>query len=209
MTEEYSQAIKDHIAKPARKKKAHYVNNKTLFEKMQEYKAARVLAVDENRPAPKIPRYIGECLLMICTKLATKPNFASYTYKDEMIADGIENCIAAVDNFDPDRYNNPFAYFTQIAWNAFIRRISKEKKQSYIKHKNFENTFIVGQMEESFGDGQMSRNEYSADIIRSFETKINDAKILKIKKSGIEKFETEELLNEDSGNHGYTLGDSQ
>ena len=206
MTKEYSQAIKDHIAKPARKKKAHYVNNKTLFEKMQEYKAARILAASENRPAPKIPRYIGECLLMICTKLATKPNFGSYTYKDEMIADGIENCIAAVDNFDPDRYNNPFAYFTQIAWNAFIRRIAKEKKQSYIKHKNYQNSFLMDFNEEGVS---MNSNHFSNDIISSFENKLNEVKNIKTKKSGIEKFETEELLNEDSGNHGYTLGDSQ
>jgi DNA-directed RNA polymerase specialized sigma24 family protein len=189
-----------------RKKKVHYVNNKTLFEEMQKYKAARILAVSEEKTAPKIPRYIGECLLMICTKLATKPNFASYTYKDEMIADGIENCIAAVDNFDPDRYNNPFAYFTQIAWNAFIRRISKEKKQSYIKHKNYQNSFLMDIQEEGVS---MNTNQFSDDIISSFETKLNEIKIVKKKKTGIEVFETEELIDENSSDNGYTLGDSQ
>ena len=172
-----------------RKSKNHYVNNKTLFEEMKKYKAARINSQENDLPAPKIPRYIGECLLMICTKLATKPNFSGYTYRDEMVADGIENCIAAVDNFDPDRYNNPFAYFTQIAWNAFIRRISKEKKQSYIKHKNFQNSFMSIELEEEMvATGISKRNEYSDDIIRNFEEKNLPVKIAKKNITGIEKF---------------------
>jgi len=176
-----------------RKKKHHYVNNRTLFEKMKEYKEARIVAKEADKPAPKIPRYIGECLLMICTKLATKPNFSGYTYRDEMVADAIENCIAAVDNFDPDRYANPFAYFTQIAWNAFIRRISKEKKQSYIKHKNFQNSFMMlGLEEELLNNGVSKRNDYSDDIIRNFEEKNPVVKEKKKSKVGIEKFTGDE-----------------
>jgi hypothetical protein len=185
------------MATTIRKKKQHYVNNRTLFEKMQEYKAARVLAVAEEKPAPRIPRYIGECLLMICTKLATKPNFSGYTYRDEMVADGIENCIAAVDNFDPDRYNNPFAYFTQIAWNAFIRRINREKKQSYIKHKNYQNNYLMSdqQMET------IATNEYSDDLIKNFEDKMTVKKPTINKRSGIELFANGDVKSENSVNH--------
>ena len=93
-------------------------------------------AVKNNTPKPQLSNYIGQSILLICNNLAKKPNFSGYTYKQEMISDGIIDCIAAADNFNPEKTNNPFAYFTQIAWNAFIRRIHKEKKQTYIKHKN-------------------------------------------------------------------------
>jgi Sigma-70 region 2 len=185
------------MATVPRKKKQHYVNNRTLFEKMQEYKAARLLAESENRPPPKIPRYIGECLLMICTKLATKPNFSGYTYRDEMVADGIENCIAAVDNFDPDRYNNPFAYFTQIAWNAFIRRINREKKQSYIKHKNYQNNYLMSDQQLE----SITTNEYSDDLIKSFEDKMVVKKPASTKRSGVELFANGEIKSENSVNN--------
>jgi DNA-directed RNA polymerase specialized sigma24 family protein len=96
-----------------------------------------------------------------------------------MIGDGIENCVSAVHNFDPSKSTNPFAYFTQIAWNAFIRRIQSEKKQSYIKHKNYQNNFLMSdqQMES------ISTNEYSDDVIRAFEAKLKltkDSKKVKI-----------------------------
>ena len=116
----------------------------------------------------------------------------NYSYRDDMIADGIENCVASVDNFDPDKSNNPFAYFTQIAWNAFIRRIAKEKKQSYIKHKNFENSFMMEMLEEEGGGTPLKRNEHSEEIIRSFENKLELTKTQKKNKIGLEKFTEEE-----------------
>jgi DNA-directed RNA polymerase specialized sigma subunit len=180
------------ITKPRAKK--HYVNNKTLYEEMVKYRQNVRQAEAEGKTKPIIPRYIGECLLMICTKLSTKPNFASYTYRDDMVADGVENCIASVDNFDPDKSVNPFAYFTQIAWNAFIRRITKEKKQSYIKHKNFENSFMMRELEDEMSSHGIKRNEYSEDIIRSFEEKnklTKTPKKYKVK-SGVEKYVSEE-----------------
>lgn len=127
----------------AKKSKIYYVDNKKLFEEMSKFitKCESAEAAGDQRP--KIPEYIGECIFKIATRLATKPNFASYTYKDEMISDGIEVCIRYIHNFNPEKSNNPFAYFTQIIYYAFLQRIQKEKKQAYIKAKSFENSAIM------------------------------------------------------------------
>ena len=113
----------------------HYVNNPDFLAALKD----RRLRVAETREAgidkPQVSNYIGECILKIATHLSYKPNFINYTYRDEMISDGIENCLMYIDNFDPAKSSNPFAYFTQIIYYAFIRRIQKEKKQTYIKGK--------------------------------------------------------------------------
>ena len=181
------------ISKPRAKK--HYVNNKTLFEEMVKFKEKTKEAEEAGRQLPKIPNYIGECFLMICNKLSTKPNFMGYSYRDDMIADAIENCVVAAHSFDPEKSSNTFAYFTQIAWNAFIRRIQKEKKQSYIKHKNFVNSNLMEDIAREMSvTGQPIHNEYSDDVIRNFEDKI--VKNSKKAKSGIEKFIEEEKHEE-------------
>lgn len=114
---------------------AEYVNNADFLAAIKEYKITVAEAAAAGREKPIIPNYLGDCILKIATHLSYKPNFINYSYKDEMILDGIENCIRYFDNFDSDKYSNPFAYFTQIIYFAFIRRISKEKKHSYIKSK--------------------------------------------------------------------------
>ena len=173
----------------------HYVNNKTLYEEMIKYREKSEQSKKDSAPLPQIPRYVGECFILICNKLSSKPNFMGYSYKEEMVADGIENCVAAAHSFDPAKSNNPFAYFTQIAWNAFIRRIAKEKKQAYIKHKNFEHTNLLDDLlEENYIAGTKTHNEYSDDIIRNFEDKI--VKTQKKNKIGVEKF-VEEKINEE------------
>ena len=98
----------------------------------------------------------------------------------------IKDCIAAVDNFDNTKTNNPFAYFTQIAWNAFIRRIHKEKKQTYIKHKNFENIYLLNNLWEEFETVTMKMNEHSNEIIKSYENNLTKEK-KNNKKVGFEK----------------------
>ena len=97
---------------------------------------------NEGKPQPPITNYIGECFLKIANHLSYRPNFINYTYRDEMISDGIENCLQYVHNFNPDKSNNPFAYFTQIIYYAFLRRIQKEKKQSHVKNKLIENMTV-------------------------------------------------------------------
>lgn len=114
---------------------AHYVNNADFLAAIKEYKQKVLEAEESGSDKPQVSNYIGECILKIATHLSYKPNFINYTYKDDMILDGIENCIQYIDNFDPAKSSNPFAYFTQIIYYAFLRRIAKEKKQSYIKNK--------------------------------------------------------------------------
>ena len=118
-----------------KKKSEHYVNNKEFLAAMVEYKKSVNRAKRNKDNNPRVPDYIGECFLKIANHLSYRPNFINYTYRDDMISDGIENCLQYLDNFNPVKSNNPFAYFTQIIYYAFVRRIQKEKKQVTIKQK--------------------------------------------------------------------------
>ena len=117
------------------KKKVHYVNNKEFLEAIVERKQLLREAEESGESKPQISNYLGECILKIANHLSYRPNFINYTYSDEMISDGIENSLQYIDNFDPEKSKNPFAYFTQIIYFAFIRRITKEKKQQKIKDR--------------------------------------------------------------------------
>ena len=116
-------------------KKEHYVNNKEFLEAMKAYRKSVSKAKREKKEKPPVTNYIGSCFLKIANHLSYRPNFINYTFRDDMISDGIENCLQYLDNFNPAKSSNPFAYFTQIIYYAFIRRIQKEKKQTTIKHK--------------------------------------------------------------------------
>ena len=118
-----------------KKKSEHYVNNKEFLAAMVEYKKLVDKAKKEGKKNPRVPDYVGECFLKIANHLSYRPNFINYTYRDDMISDGIENCLQYLNNFNPATSNNPFAYFTQIIYYAFIRRIQKEKKQTTIKQR--------------------------------------------------------------------------
>ena len=122
----------------ARKRSEHYVNNKEFLYAIVAYKASIKEAEEAGQPKPVIPRYIGECFLKIATHLSYKPNFVNYMFKDDMVCDGIENCVQYINNFNPEKSTNPFAYFTQIIHYAFLRRIQKEKKQLEIRQKIIE-----------------------------------------------------------------------
>jgi DNA-directed RNA polymerase specialized sigma24 family protein len=112
------------------RKKQNYVNNSRLLESLKEY-----LEKYKVHNKTQVSDYIGECIQSIATKLANRPNFINYPFKEEMIADGIENSLRYINNFDPSKSSNPFAYFTQIIHNAFVRRIQREKTQLYTKYK--------------------------------------------------------------------------
>lgn len=111
----------------------HYVNNAEMLEAIKLYRTESLLARSEGREDPRIPEYIGECILKIATRLSRKFNFVNYSYRDDMILDGIENCMHCINSFNPEKSSNPFSYFTQVIYFAFLRRIAKEKKQSYIR----------------------------------------------------------------------------
>ena len=120
------------------KKKQHYVDNAEFLNQIIKYKRKLKEAEESGKAKPRVNNYIGGCFLKIATHLSYRPNFINYMYKDDMVCDGIENCIQYIDNFDPEKSRNPFAYFTQIVYYAFLRRIAKEKRQMDIKEKILE-----------------------------------------------------------------------
>ena len=177
------------------KKPKHYVNNADFLAALVEYKRLCDEAKKNEKPDPQIPNYIGECFLKIADHLSRKPNFISYSFRDEMIADGIENCLMYFRNFDPDKSKNPFAYFTQIIYYAFLRRIMKEKKQLYVKYKATEQLGILDEFEMLEDSEGHSRQFELYDNISEFIFNFEESKRKKKegKTKGLEKFLDEEL----------------
>ena len=120
------------------RKKQHYVDNEKFLEVMGDYREKFLQAKDDETERPMLPEYAGECFLKIAERLSHRPNFINYAFREEMVSDGIENCVMYASNFNPEKSKNPFAYFTQIIYFAFLRRIEKEKKQLYIKYKTMD-----------------------------------------------------------------------
>lgn len=185
------------------KKTNHYINNADFLKALIEYKDACDTASAAGKEDPNIPNYIGECFLKIADHLSRKPNFVSYSFRDEMISDGIENCLMYFRNFDPVKSKNPFAYFTQIIYYAFLRRIMKEKKQLYVKYKATEQFGILGEGEMyEDSDGNMKQfvlYDNISEFIHTFEEnkekkkKIKEEKMLEqIEKELLEKGPDEE-----------------
>jgi len=141
-----------------RKKSEHYVNNKQLLEALIVYRAKVATAKENDLPKPRITNYLGECFLKIATHLSYKPNFVNYMFREDMICDGIENCVQYIKNFDPEKSSNPFAYFTQIIHYAFLRRIQKEKRQMDIRAKIIERS---GFEEVMSADGNFNASDYN------------------------------------------------
>lgn len=167
---------------------AYYIDNKRFFEEMQKYKNLCNEAEESGDEYPRIPNYIGECFYKIATKLSNKPNFMNYSYKEEMIGDAIENCIQYIRSFKPEKSNNPFSYFTQVVWHAFIHRIQKEKKQQYIRYKAMDNMIIHNQhfvhgADEAFHAITPEVHENTQRFISTFEDNIEKNKKKKEKKA--------------------------
>lgn len=156
----------------------HYVNNKEFYEAIVEHHARVKEAEEKGLPKPRLPNYIGECFLKIATRLSYSPSFINYTYRDEMIADGVENCVVYFHNFNPVQFSNPFAYFTQTIYNAFIRRIERERKQLYIRHKTLQHMHTNSEMYNHSADGDTHDvdlgididNPYMSTVVEKFET---------------------------------------
>ena len=172
-------------------KQKHYINNADFLQALIDYKKAQKDAKKNKLPPPPIPNYIGECFMKIAEGLSHKPNFINYTYRDEMMSDGIENCLMYFNNFDPNKSKNPFAYFTQIIYYAFLRRIGKEKKQLYVKYKATEQMGILDEFElMEFEDGtsrQFELYDNIAEFIETYEEAKSNKKTVN-KPKGIEKF---------------------
>jgi len=134
------------IQKPQRKKNVNainYIDNKRFLEEIKKHKIKVQSAKEAGKPIPAINNYLGDCIMKIGKKVSTIPKFNGYSFKEEMISDGIENAIMYFDRFDADKYDNPFAYYTQIMVWAFVRRINKEEKNRYTLYKNFEVNMVL------------------------------------------------------------------
>jgi hypothetical protein len=156
-----------------KKIKKNYINNKDLLQALIDYKGVCFEAEEGGEIKPIVPDYIAVSILTIAKRLSTKPNFYNYPFREDMIMDGVENCLLYMHNFDENKYNNPFAYFTTIIWQAFIRRITKEKKQLYIRYKNSQSAIASGGT--YVGDSNIhltSDVDYINSFIEDFEEKM-------------------------------------
>ncbi len=173
------------------KPKKHYINNADFCKALVDYQTAVAVAKAEGKTKPRIPNYIGECFMKIAEGLSHKPNFINYSYRDEMVGDGIENCLMYFENFDTTKSSNAFAYFTQIIYFAFLRRIQKEKKQLYVKYKSTEQFGLLDE-NQLMGYDDMPAKPFElydniSDFIETFEETKKRKKAIK-KEKGIEKF---------------------
>jgi len=180
------------LEEPSTKPAAHYVNNKQFLAALIEYKEALDKAKAAGEEPTRVPRYIGECFIKIATHLSYKSNFINYTFKDDMISDGIENCLTAVVKFDPSKGSNPFAYYTQIIYFAFIRRIQKEKKQQATKYKLIENMDIDSLILQEHDNGEFG-NQFLDYLKRQMDT-------IDIEKRVISTPKKNKIITDDSSN---------
>lgn len=134
------------------KPKKNYINNRALFERMRDWKDGCRRAEREGRQKPPIPEYVGAAIKLLCERMSMKMNFVGYSYREELVGDAIVDCVHGAYTFDSDRFSNPFGYFSMIAWRAMIRKIYKEKLETYVKHKSFLNGMISGDNYESHPD---------------------------------------------------------
>ena len=179
----------------AKKQSVHYVDNKKFLQAMKDWKEQCKEAEEADEELPRISDYIGECFLKIANGLSYRPNFINYTYRQEMISDGIENCLQYIHNFNPEKSNNPFAYFTQIIYYAFVRRIQKEKKQVTIKQKlimeaNYDDLTLQP------GEDRDFKNQFTEFLQKN--TVIDEPEKKKKKKATKKKPTLEYFINEDS-----------
>lgn len=175
----------------------HYVNNDDLLISIIEYQESIKKSQENNTPEPEMSNYIGDCIIQIATKFAYRNNFINYSYRDEMIADGIEVCITGVKKFDATKWNNPFAYLTQCCFYAFISRIKKEKKQQYIRSEVMKNfgveTFNIQDqdLDEEYKSSMMEFITSNMNIDGSFLFK---KKVAKTKVGPLEEYMTDEEI---------------
>jgi len=171
-----------------KKSSSHYISNEDFLKEMIIWKGAVKEAKESGDPVPPVTSYIAQCFLEIAQNLAKKPNFVNYQFKDDMIGDAVENCLLYCDNFDPEKSQNPFSYFTQITYFAFLRRIQKEKKQTYIKYKYLQSMDVHGDLSDYLK--QMGISEDEADNFNKLEEK-TQPKASKKKKKKSDLFEEE------------------
>jgi len=177
-------------------RKRNYINNRDFYEALCTYFNKCSEAEEQGKPIPSAPDYIGKAFMLLCDRIGTKGNFSGYSYLDEMKSDAIENCIAQIRSFNPQKSQNPFAYFTTVIKNAFVRRIKKEKVQHYIKIKNLDNLSVNDEI-AGITTQQNLHNEISDNYVRDFESKNNVKKPKKKKAVKESRFISVGMIIED------------
>ena len=189
----------------ARTKRAaiHYVNNAEFSQAVVDYVTVLQEAKKEKQQLPVVPDYIASCFLRIAEGLSHKSNFIRYTYREEMVMDAVENCLKAIENYDISAATrtgkpNAFAYFTQITWYAFLRRIAKEKKQQDIKLKYLTKSGIENFIDNELGD------EMSQQVVGAFVDTLRD----RIEKVRHVDAEVKEFVKEEKKKKRTRIADS-
>ena len=181
---------------------AHYVNNAELLQALIDWREKIKEAEESGDEPPGVPNYVGECLLKIATHLSYKANFINYSYREDMILDGVENCLMYIKNFDPSKSSNPFSYFTQIIYYAFLRRIAKEKKQAYVKQKLIHQMpFEMFELQDHDDDGDY-QNAYLTFMQNNSDFDDFSERKKEKKKAKKEKTALENLLGEEDDGQG-------
>lgn len=175
----------------AKKKKSssHYISNEDFLKEMIVWKELVNEAKQTDEPIPPVTSYIAECFLEIALNLSKKPNFVNYPFKEDMIGDAVENCLLYCSNFDPEKSQNPFSYFTQITYYAFLRRIQKEKKQKEVKYKYLRSMDTKGDLSQYLK--QLGITEEEAEV---YDTKEETA----VKTTKKKKNLFEDIVDENS-----------
>lgn len=189
--------IKTSTLRPSRNtgKKVNYVDNQKFYQEILEYRRLCTEAKTNGKPEPRLSNYIGICIKSIAERLATKPQFINYSFREEMISDGIENSFLYFKDYDPNKGNNPFAYFTQVIYYAFIRRINKEEKNRYTMYKHFQESIIhqhdIGLLVDDNENNLLPKKLYDNmnEFMRHFEEKEHKKKMKrKEQKAGLAEF---------------------
>lgn len=165
-----------------KKKPVNYVDNEKLYKCMLQYHNDKKEAQEKGLDKPRIPDYVGSCLLQIATNLSKRGNFISYSYREDMVSEGVANVLTYIDNFDPEKSKNPFSYFTTTIWYAFLRTIENEKKETYIRYKSYENAIVSGWLNDYQGsdDDHLGLvdmdSDYVSNVVEDFEKKLAEKK---------------------------------
>tara|TARA_B100001059_G_scaffold167513_1_gene167205 strand:+ start:745 stop:1350 length:606 start_codon:yes stop_codon:yes gene_type:complete len=201
------------MAKIKPKDKPHYVNNKDFSWAVVDYCKLVAAAKEKTEQLPVVTDYIAMCFLRIAEGLSHKSNFVRYTYREEMVMDAVENCLKAIENYNIEAATrtgkpNAFAYFTQISWYAFLRRIAKEKKQQDIKMKFIAQSTIEDFTEVEAGGVAENVGQHFVDTLKSrIDTiKVKDTEMKEIVKAERKKAKSRAVANSGDSDLSEILG---
>ncbi len=202
------------MARKSTKENKHYIDNAAFLQALIDYKKEVRKAEREKEEKPQVPDYIGDCFIKIANHLAYKSNFINYSFREDMILDAIENCLIYMDNFDPKKSSNPFAYFTQITYYAFVRRIQKEKRHLQTKYKYIESLDIDSIIRQAHDEGEYANAfvSYLKKQADAAHQEFNDNKVEKKvtrKPKYLQKLDDEYDIGEEVLEDDETIGEVQ